>query len=511
MPSDSPLLAPIPSRRRRRLALYIFGSTVLILILHATFATAPTSASLATSQGLDGHYDRYTSSVAAWREKGKAAVHGAMDGWRQAGSTGYDEDEAQEYVEVGRLMDVGGDGEAEAMEGDPMVESAQPGREQQQGEGPVVEEVSDAGTLKVPEASYDWPAAWPVQEHEPTREQVQEEAQLHEQSEQSEQETGGEHGQGDEHNQEDQQSNEVEQDQQEQGEQSGEGEHQQEGEQHHEGGHHDEGEQREGEQQTQQAQQEEGQQQADGISWEEIKNEGEQQAQAEQPLDAQPDHNDAPTEEHNHEGDHEAGGGELHQEIPQDKGNEQHQEEQTDFAAPPGVDFQPDQPSGESPENPEDNRAPEASFFDSMTPPPSPAPESNTNPDDPPKEPPSTERYDYTINLPANLPTHDASNQPRVVILQHVFPTDTVSRKLFSLSEAAYRTYAEYWGYKYVKDGGVYMPNEFDARRKGMNKLYPVLRVMIDELGKDDGAEWILCVLSFYKRFAMLRRRGNFS
>ena len=481
-------------RRQRRLVLYIFGSTLLILIFHAAFTTSPVGDPSQAS-----HYGRYTGSVVAWREKGIAAMNGAVDGWKQAGAgfnqLGGDE-EAQEYLES-LIPESGPEGLEQGQQGE--------------GEGPVVEEVEEGEAHRVPEQTYDWPAAWPEEDKgEPTQEQImkeekEQEVQLGEQQESVQ-----------EHQEEGQDSDQAEgqNDAEDQGEE-GEDEHREDDTE--DPGR--EGELREGDIQDEQIHQEktheEDNKEEDGQEeehHEEENHEGDRHEEGEQGGEDHSDddrngHNDQEEHRQDNVGDHHedhSGDGEAQ---PESQAEGEHHEEEphepieesqkAEFAWPDhSEELQKQQ------EN-QDNHDDEDDFFPSLQPAPPSAPEpssdSESNTESEPKEPPSTETFPFSIALPEHLRLHHPGDQPRVVILQHVFPSDTVSRKLFSLSEAAYRAYAQHWGYKYVRDDGVYMPNEYEARRKGMNKLYPVLRVMIEELGKADGAEWMLCVSSVHR------------
>lgn len=445
-------------RRQRRLVLYIFGSTLLVLISHAALTTSPVGESAEASR-----YGRYTESVVAWREKGIAAMNGAVDGWKQAGSaqrTGANE-EAQEYLE------------SFIPENGPL--QGEEDRDRTEGEGPVVEEVEEGQAHRVPEQTYAWPATWPEEDKgEPTREQIQEEEQVQEV-------------------QMDEQHDDQQDGQQEEGQEGGMDEAQSQDE-HPEGGEQDEHREddnqdgdREGESEHQDSHVEEQEEQGNGDREQTDDGEGEELQNGE---DRQDDNNDPSEEQHENqdEGEHR-----------DEEQNEQTQESQDgNFAWPDHsaeLDAQrEEQENGDLQTPPSESTSDGDGFFPSLHPAPPSVPESSpgSDSDSEPKESPSTDTFPFSITLPEHLRLHHPGDQPRIVILQHVFPSDTVSRKLFSLSEAAYRTYAKHWGYKYVRDDGVYMPNEYEARRKGMNKLYPVLRVMIEELGKADGAEWML-------------------
>jgi hypothetical protein len=393
--------------------------------------------------------------VNEWKSKGAAALNGAMDGWRQAGGkTGYEE-EAQEFLEVDEgYMENGVRVDYDPLAGLLQEQQQTQGQEQQVG-APEVQEVEGVEAPHAQENNWDWPAAWPIEEHQPEQQETPEQ-QWQEPSDNQEaaiEEVQVEEAQG---AQSEQQS---EQEPEEQHQQFEQGQHEQEPpvEQDNQDG------------------QEQNEQHSEGVSWEEIKEESNTQEEQQQdpPFIFEPESQDGDNRQEGQETDHQEWRPEDQQEQQQSEQAAGPQEDQANPSEPP-ADFHFDQPDGQASS---DGESPNEQDF---------------TPPSEPSEAPSTERFEFNMNLPDNLAAHDSFGQPRIVILQHVFPSDTVSRRLFSLSEAAYKSYADYWGYKYVRDDGVYMPNEYEARRKGMNKLYPVLKVMIEELGKEDGAEWML-------------------
>jgi hypothetical protein len=61
------------------------------------------------------------------------------------------------------------------------------------------------------------------------------------------------------------------------------------------------------------------------------------------------------------------------------------------------------------------------------------------------------------------------------------------------LSREQHRRYAEFWGYGYRDIDYSVAPKEYTHRPASMNKLYAVMEVAMQELGKGDkGAEWIM-------------------
>ena len=58
---------------------------------------------------------------------------------------------------------------------------------------------------------------------------------------------------------------------------------------------------------------------------------------------------------------------------------------------------------------------------------------------------------------------------------------------------ASHRRYAHAHGYVYRADEGKYVPSDWSGRRRSMNKVYALLRAVLDELSREeDGVEWIM-------------------
>lgn len=80
-----------------------------------------------------------------------------------------------------------------------------------------------------------------------------------------------------------------------------------------------------------------------------------------------------------------------------------------------------------------------------------------------------------------------------MMIFQHFnFHNDRI-RELQRLSTEQHRRYAEFWGYHYATSSDQYVPEQdTTVRQRQMNKVYALLKVVIDEIAKGDvGAEWI--------------------
>ncbi|RXK40509.1 hypothetical protein M231_02161 [Tremella mesenterica] len=79
-----------------------------------------------------------------------------------------------------------------------------------------------------------------------------------------------------------------------------------------------------------------------------------------------------------------------------------------------------------------------------------------------------------------------------ILVIQHFAPLSAgTGAELQNASRETHRRYCQAWGYGYMDDHESYVPDEDGA--KNVNKLYSLLRFMVEEEGKgDNGAEWIM-------------------
>lgn len=80
-----------------------------------------------------------------------------------------------------------------------------------------------------------------------------------------------------------------------------------------------------------------------------------------------------------------------------------------------------------------------------------------------------------------------------MMIFQHFNLHNDRIRELQHLSTEQHRRYAEFWGYQYTASSEQFVSEKnTTVRQRQMNKVYALLKVVIEEIAKgEDGAQWI--------------------
>ena len=100
-----------------------------------------------------------------------------------------------------------------------------------------------------------------------------------------------------------------------------------------------------------------------------------------------------------------------------------------------------------------------------------------------------------------NIPIHSRADDPRIMILQHIYPTLlSLSQRLagknelplYEVSIKSHQKYARAWGYGYKLHRGSWLSTD-SKQSKHLTKVYSLLEAVLKEIDRGNaGAEWIM-------------------